>query len=425
MSMGGRVSVATMVPLLWALAVPSQEPAADLKSDVLQWVDELDAASVAKRNAAENALIQAGPDVLTLLPERKPGMSAEAAERLARVRTRLLALRTEAETQPTAVTIRLDGADTLGEAFEAISRDSGVALQSHLDPSLSIQTVATPLPFWHAVDLVLDQANLDINFYAGDRQTLQLVTREPDRPSRVDAAAYAGIYRIEPTAVNSRRVLNRPQLSALNINMEISWVPKMTPIGLSIPIAQLRGKLDDGAMLKPQESGATIDIVTNSEIAFSQFYLPMRLPAGQPEKIESLSGVIQALLPGKRQTFELALDEIGSKKKLDAMEVQIEQLRKNGPLHEIRIVITLDDAGRSLESHRQWIFENSVSVKRPDGSRADHLGYEVYRQTADGVGVGYLFDLGDAVTGSTLIYESPTSVVPSEVPFVLQDIRLP
>ncbi|TWU20228.1 hypothetical protein Pla52o_47430 [Novipirellula galeiformis] len=420
-----RLSVATIFMVALAAVVRSQDPAAELKSDVLQWVDELDASSLAKRKAAENSLIQAGPEVLPLLPERKPGMSIEASERLTRVRKTLLSLRTKAETQPSAVVIRLDGVKTVGEAFEAISRDSGVEFEYHGDTSVPIQAVATPLSFWHAVDLILDQANLDVNFYGGERESLQIVTRESDRPSRVDSAAYAGVYRIEPTSVNSRRVLNHPKLSALNLSMEISWEPRMTPIGLSIPIAQLRGTLDDGAALKPQETGETIDIATNSEISFSEFYLPMQLPAGQPEKVESLSGVIKALLPGKRQVFELALSEVGNKKKLDAMEVQVEELRKNGPLHEIRVAITLDDAGRSLESHRQWIFENSAYVKRPDGSRADHLGYEVYRQAANGVGIGYFFDLGDAVIDSTLIYESPTSVVPNEVSFVLQDILLP
>ncbi|WP_372721984.1 hypothetical protein [Novipirellula sp.] len=402
-----------------------QEPVRDLKSDVLEWVDELDASSLAKRKAAENALIQAGPDVLQYLPENKTGMSIEASERLTRVRKALFSLRTQTEVESLGISVRLGDAKTVGEALEAISRDSGIEFEFDGDDSTAIQAVATPLTFWHALDLVLDQANLDINFYGGDRETLQIVRREPDRPSRVDSAAYTGVYRIEPTSVNSRRVLNRPKLSALNISMEISWEPKTTPIGLTIPIAQLRGKLDDGAMLKPQESGETIDIATNSEIAFSEFYLPMQLPAGQPQKIESLSGVIKAILPGKRQTFELPLSEPGKDVKLDAMQVTLEQVRKNGPIHEVRVAVTLDDAGRSLESHRQWIFENSAYVKRADGSRADHLGYEVYRQTANGVGIGYLFDLGDSVGESTLVYESPTAVVSNEVSFVLQDIMLP
>lgn len=418
----GAISVGTVCisqPLF------AQEDSADFKSDVLEWVDELDAPSLATRKAAEKSLIEAGPEALQYLPEGRAGVSIEAAERLARVRKALKEMRTEVETQAGKVVIDLSEATTLGEALEAISRDSGVEFQHDADDSLPVSPVNTPLAFWHAVDLVLDQTNLDINFYGGDATTLQLVARGENRPSRVDAAAYTGVYRIEPTAVTSRRVLNDPDLSALNISVEISWEPRLTPVGLTLPVAQLAGKLDDGAVLRPQDSGETIDVNTNSDLAFSEFFMPMKLPAGQPGQVDALSGIIRALLPGKRQTFELALKESSPTQTIDAMTVKIETVRKNGPLHEVRVSITLEDADRSLESHRHWIFENDVYVKLKDGTRTDHLGYEVFRQTESGVGVSYLFDLGDGVGDSSLVYESPTAVVPNEVPFVIQDIPLP
>lgn len=401
----------------------AEDPSIDLKSDVLEWVDQLDAASLSKRKAAEKSLIQAGAKALEFLPESKSNFSIEAAERLARVRKTLVSMRTES--QSAAITIRLDKISTFGEALEAISRDSGVEFEHNANESMAIDPVATPLSFWHALDLVLDQADLDINFYAGDRGTLALVAREQGRPSRVDSAAYAGVYRIEPTSIMASRVLNQASQNRLNIRMEIAWEPRMTPIGLSIPIDQLMGKLDDSDTLVPQATADTIDIAASGEIAFSEFFLPMELPSGQPQKIESLSGVIQAMLPGKTQTFELNLAEPNATQKIDAMTVQIEQLRKNGPLHEVRVRIELEDPSRSLESHRHWIYENPVHVTREDGSRADHLTLEIFRQTKTGVGVSYLFDLGDSVGESKLIYESPTAVVNNEVEFVIQDLPLP
>ena len=395
----------------------------DLKSDVLEWVDQLDAASLSKRKAAEKSLIEAGPKALQFLPESRPDVSVEAAERLARVRKTLMGMRTE--TQSAAITVRLDKATTLGEALEAISRDSGVEFEHRANESTPIEPVATPLSFWHAVDLVLDQAELDINFYAGDRGILALVPREEERPSRVDSAAYAGVYRIEPTSIMSSRVLNSPSQNRLNIRMEIAWEPRLTPIGLSIPVAELAGKLDDSDELQPQSTADTIDIATSGDIAFSEVFLPMELPSGRPSKVESLAGVIRAMLPGKKEKFELKMNEPNASKKIDAMTVRIEQIRRNGPLHEVRLAIELDDASRSLESHRHWVFENPVHIIQEDGSRADHLGFEVFRQTKSGVGVGYLFDLGDSVGKSKLVYESPTAVVNNEVEFVIQDIMLP
>jgi hypothetical protein len=399
------------------------EKTQELKNDVLEWVDQLDAPSLSKRKLAEKRLIEAGPDALEFLPSEKVGVSIEAKERLARVRKALMSSKTQK--QSSAITIRMNDVENLGEALESISRDSGVEFEHNADEFQAIDSVATPLSFWHALDLVLDQANLDINFYGGDRGVLALEPRAEGRPSRVDSAAYAGVYRIEPTSVNSRRVLNQPSQSGMNVAMEISWEPRMTPIGLTIPIDQLAGKLDDKSDVEPQESGEKIDIATNADLAFSEFYLPLELPPGRPGTIKSLSGSIKAMLPGKTHTFELPLKDANPKKTIDALTVQVEEIRKNGPLHEIRVGLQLVDPDRSLESHRHWIFENPLYVKLKDGSRAEHLGYEAYRQAKDGVGIGYLFELGDSYEEATLIYESPTAVVNNEVDFVIQDIKLP
>ena len=231
--------------LLVAPFVSAQDPAeveskssSDFKSDVLEWVDELDAPSLSTRKAADQKLIEAGPAALEFLPESKSDVSIEAAERLIRVRKALKAIRTKSETKSSAIRIRLNDVSTLGEALEAISRDSGTEFEYDGDESVAVAPVEAPLSFWHAVDLVLDETNLDINFYGGEQGVLQLVPREEERPSRVDSAAYAGVYRIEPNLVTSRRNLSQPSLSGLNVSVEISWEPRLTPIGLTIPIAQ-------------------------------------------------------------------------------------------------------------------------------------------------------------------------------------------
>ncbi|WP_372894509.1 hypothetical protein [Stieleria sp.] len=403
-------------------AEPLEDTPPVSKTDVLEWVDQLDARKASDRSAAEKALIEAGADALPYLPESRPEFSIEASERLSRVKAALMTLK--AKTQSKAIRIRLGDVTTLGEALEVISRESEIEFEHSADESLPIQSSSAPLSFWHAVDLVLDQTNLDINHYGGDRETLQLVPRQETRQSRVDSAAYSGVYRIEPTAVSARRVFNQPGQSGLNLSMEITWQPGLTPIGLTIPVAQLSGKLDDGQSLKPQTTENTIDIAANSELAFSEFYLPLELPTESPTRIESLRGTIQSLLPGKRHTFELPLTEVGSNQNVDAMTVTLERVQRNGALYEIRFSVELKDADRALESHRQWIFQNPVYVRDAEGNRVENLGYELYRQTESGVDMGYLFEI-DKLEGAKLIYESPTSVVRNEVDFVLQDIVLP
>ncbi|MCO8120590.1 hypothetical protein NHH03_02480 [Stieleria sp. TO1_6] len=392
------------------------------KDDVLEWVDQLDAAKASERSAAEQALIQAGLDALPYLPDDRAGFSIEATERLARVKSALMALK--AKSQSKTIRIRLGEAKTLGDALEVISRESQIEFDHAADDSLPIQSSGVPLSFWHAVDLVLDQANLDVNHYGGDKTTMKLVAREEGRQSRVNSAAYSGVYRIEPVSVSARRAFNQPSQNGLNLSMEITWQPGMTPIGLTIPVPQLSGALDDGKSVKPQSSEQTIEISTNNELAFSEFYLPLELPAGSPRKITSLRGTIESLLPGKRHEFALSLTQSGASETVDSMTVKIEQVQPNGPLYEVRFAVELSDADRALESHRQWIFQNPVYVKAADGHRIEHLGYELYRQTENSVGLGYLFEIED-LTDAKLIYQSPTSVVKSKVDFVLQDIALP
>lgn len=395
------------------------------RADVLEWVDELDSPTLRVRKEAERSLLAAGPDALEYLPREEAVLSIEKSERLARVRKALKTDRAKADVDTKSTRIKLDKASNLGDALAAISLASGIQFEHDADIAIPINPVAAPLSFWHALDIVLDQANLDVNFYGGGSETLRLNPRADKRPSRVDSAAYVGVYRLEPTSVSSRRNLRQAELNRLNVVVEVSWEPRLTPIGLTIPVAQISGKLDDGAILKPQESSQTIPVTTNAAIAFSEVYFPLQLPAGQPSKISSLSGIINALLPGPKKSFEIPLVEPNGKQKIDAMSVQLESVRVDGPLHEIRVAVELDKAGRALESHRSWIFENEAFVRLKDGTKAERLGFEVYRQTESGVGVAYRFDLGDEADESTFVYRSPTSIVPNEVPFVIQDIPLP
>lgn len=395
------------------------------RADVLEWVDELDSPTLRVRKEAERALLGAGPDALKYLPQEDAVVSIEKSERLERVRKALKAARARADVDTKSTRIKLDKVANLGDALAAISLASGIEFEHDSDTSTPVNSVAAPLAFWHAVDIVLDQANLDVNFYGGDSETLRLDPRSGKRPSRVDSAAYVGVYRLEPTSVASRRNLRQSELNSLNVVVEVSWEPRLTPIGLTIPVAQLSGKLNDGAILKPQQSGGNIPVTTNAAIAFSEVYLPLQLPAGQPSKISSLSGVVNALLPGEDKSFELPLAQPNGKQKIDSMTVQLESVRRDGPLYEIRVAVELDKAGRALESHRSWIFQNEVYVRLKDGTKTERLGFEVYRQTESGVGVAYRFDLGDDADESTFVYRSPTSIVPNEVPFVIQDIPLP
>ena len=403
------------------------EPVSDQENmeRVERWVDSLGASSSIERRRAERSLLEAGPSILPWLPEKLTTESAEANERLARIRKILLSQRQETQSFATSTMIDFSGVSKFGEALERLGLDTGVTFSHPIDEESLIEPISATLPFWHALDLLLDQKELDVNFYGGSRNEIQLIRRRDERPSRVDSAAYSSMYRIEPVSVNARRTLRSDELGGMSVAVEISWEPQLTPIGLTFPLQELELILDDGATLKPQASGGTIDVATTSELAFSECSLPFQLPSGRPHKISSLHGVVRALVPSRPAEFQIPLISGTGKVTIDEMTVSLDSIRQNNELYQLVISVELENAGRALESHRQWIFENNLFLKRKDGSRVEHLGYEVLQQTESGVSLSYLFDLDGGPESLSLVYQSPTSVSSSEVKFELKEIPLP
>ncbi len=327
----------------------------------------------------------------------------------------------ESQTPPR---FRLAETRTLGQALDELGSEIGIEFRQPGDPTMAITPVDKPLTFWPALDHVLDEADLDIDRYGGDRQSLQLRPRRPGRPSRVDSATYTGPYRLEPTVVTSRRVFRTEALNGLGIEIELGWLPGVTPIGVTLPLDRLVAKLDDGQTIRASGAG-NVDVATGREIPIARFQLPLQLPVGQPQSIVTLAGEIRSLLPGPPHRFEFSLNEIGEVQTRQAATVVLEDVRKNGELHELRLAVDFESPGAAMESHRGFLLDNQAVVVFADGSRTEPLGYELYRQSETGIGIGYLFAIGPTAEEARLVYETPTSIVSDETEFLIRDIGLP
>ncbi|MCH1495719.1 MAG: hypothetical protein L7U72_10840 [Rubripirellula sp.] len=321
--------------------------------------------------------------------------------------------------------VSLADASSFDEALEVLGLDTELIFKHPLRGTELIESIPEPLPFWAALDRLLDQKQLDVDFYGGGSGTLNLVSRQPGRLSRSGAAAYCSVFRIEPISVTSKRTVRQAGLSGVSLAIEISWEPQVRPIGLAFPLQEIRAMLDDGSVLLPQQSGGTIEVSTNSEIAFAECRLPLQLPEGRPRRIESLKGVIQTMLPGIRQRFEIPLSGEFNSVTIDAMTVRVGDVRQQDQLQQVSLEVELEDAGRSLESHRRWVLENRAFLQKEDGTQLSHLGFEVLSQSDSGFRVNYLFNLSDGAHRATLIYESPTSVATREIEFEIKEIELP
>jgi len=408
-----------------AIADEGAAESASLKAEVARLVAELDAGQSATRNAAERRLVELGGKIADSLPPDTNELAAETRLRLRRIRERIAATANQESVAPDAGSVQLGGAKTLNAALEAITRDSRIEFDQPLDSGTPVTPFSSPLPFWHALDFVLDESGLDIDYYGGDSETIRLRPRPPGRPSRVDSATYAGIYRLEPTIVTSRRVLRRGELSGLNVELELAWKPGVTPIGVTLPLDRLSATLDDGQVIKAQAELGNIDIATGRQVPVADLQLAFQMPSGTPTKIITLAGQIRSMLPGKTHRFEFPLATISATQSSGAVTVRLEDVRKNGDLHEVRIGVEFGSAGSAMESHRGFLMDNEVFIRTAGDDRVEHLGYQLYRQGESGIGIGYLFDVGPSAAESTLVYETPTAVIRNEIDFMIRDIQLP
>ncbi len=319
---------------------------------------------------------------------------------------------------------------TLGVALQAIADHHAVEFRHPLPDDTPIQPLEKlsekPLSFWQALDHVLDEAGLDIDPYGGDAKTWKLRVSQPLRPRRTASATYAGAFRLEPTLVTSRRVLRHPALSGLSVEIELAWPPGATPIGLTLPLNRIRAVLSDGETLGAAGGGGgVIDVATGPDIPLAVMQIPLEFSPVQATQIAALIGQLRSLLPVDPQRFELSLDATVAAETRGSLTFRGEGVRKNEELHEVRLGIEVDVPAEAMESHRGFLLNNEVYALTADGTRVEHLGYQLYRQAENGIGIAYLFDLGGSAAGCKLIYESPTRIVRDQVDFVIENIPLP
>ena len=73
----------------------------------------------------------------------------------------------------------LDGDMTVAEALRAIQQQTGNALLGYDDVDQRVTVHWSQVPFWEALDQVLDEGHLTIDPFAGDRRGLMIRRRRP------------------------------------------------------------------------------------------------------------------------------------------------------------------------------------------------------------------------------------------------------
>ncbi|HQU46779.1 MAG TPA: hypothetical protein PK867_28505 [Pirellulales bacterium] len=399
---------------------------------VRQLVRQLDAPQKARREEAEKDLVALGTKILDYLPENTDRMSAEAGQRLDRVREKLEKSEAESSIEPSAVT--LSGEKPLSEILKALEEQTHnklVDLRSEFgqevgDPKLKVDFQQTP--FWKALDDVLDQAELTIYPYTSENGGLGLMSRGESRLPRHGQAVYTGAFRIEGTEFVARRDLRDPMSHILSLTLEAAWEPRLQPIVIVQPASDLVAVDDNGQAIPVAASAGDMQFPIDADMKSVELPVQFQLPERNVRRIASLKGKLTAMLPGRVEAFRFA--NLDKNKRADrrkaGVTVSLESVRKNEAVWEVRVLLSFEKATGALESHLStgWVTSNFAALEGPDNKTVPFAGLETTRETETEVGTAYYFDVPN-IKGYTFVYKTPTAIVSLPVAYELKDLDLP
>ena len=406
---------------------PTPPPSPEVAAEVRSLLRQLDAASLAERDAAEARLIELGPPIVDLLPRGGGRLSAEVRQRVERVRGKLELARAQKYVLPSHLT--LQGKLKLSEILKSIAAQSGNTIVDYREEfgqdadDNEIELAINNVEFWPALEQFLDKAGLALYPYA-EKGGLAIVTRDVPA-TNLAHVRYAGVFRLEPTQVVAERNL-QDNRHAVHLRLAIAWEPRTKPLALWLPLDSLSGRDDLGGEIIAAEAGS-LEAPANPGTTAVELQVPLTPPPREASKIASLKGKLTALVPGRNEQF--TFDNLEKARDVEQRRagaiVVLEQTRKNNALWELRVRVRYEDSGQALESHRGWVFENEAYLLTADGERHVPDAYETTRHSEQEVGIAYLFDMPKGLAEVKFVYSTPTVFLNVPVEFELSDLELP
>ncbi len=396
----------------------------DLPALVTKLSKDLDDVKKSVRDAAEAKLLEMGPAVVEFLPAVSSDASDEWKMRTDRLRLALQEMETEEYTLPSLVT--LNGAMSGLEALTKITEWTGNKIElvdvANLDREVITDFDATP--FWQAFDEVLDQ--LELTVAAGDGGTLRLVPRALTAPLRVATGGYSGVFRLEPMVVQKINSLQDPAQSSVQIQVLMSWEPRLAPVFVKFPMESMVLVCDDGQILQAKLNEQETEFVPTGGSQL-QVSLSFSLPTREAKSILRWNGKVFVSIPGKLASLEFA-DPMKANKKSAAvgnLQVVLEKARKNRDIYEVLVGVSLKSDGKSTDSFRGWSNINEAFIINQENERVDHVGWSTTRMTESEIGLSYLFDIEKGLEGCKFLFRAPATLVEQTIEFTLEDVPLP
>ncbi|NMC19317.1 MAG: hypothetical protein GYA33_02755 [Thermogutta sp.] len=379
------------------------------------WLEQLDAPLRSQRDAAEKALMEAGPALLDLLPPAEEAASAESRLRLERVWQSLAAAAVEQAAHGSTLELTGNGASA-EEVLRHIRRQSGNRLQWAVpDRPTAAFSGRLSGPFWPVVDALLDAWHADLQA-AEEPFTLRIVPRPPEGPARVGTAGYSGAFRLQPTRF--RRFEESDGTVTLRLGLSVEWEPRLWPAVVWHDPAWNRATTASGKETTPRAGG-------RREIPLPRTVYPLplttdfTLPA-EDSAIRRWTGRIEVLAAVVPHSFAFDLQAgIPGRRSLGDVTVELERLDTVDPSPAAALRIEYRNVEIPLKSHLAGVFENPVRLEYPDGTICRGIVRETLAETDCSAVIRYVFQ--PAATSPPL---SPPKRLVATVPLAVRRIEV-
>jgi|GEM_PF-842460 len=388
-----------------------------------------DSDAIADREAAVKQLIEMGPSILPFLVLPKTADDPDLLIRVEQVRVTLEKQQAKQFAEARQVTLAANE-QPVSQVLAQLEKQGETKLLDYrerfgeeaADPKITVDLKG--VPFWKALDQVLDAARL---------------TRYPNPESAGIAyhnlpegilpafgkADYPGPFRVEAAEMQVMRNLRRKGAAGVLLNVEVAWEPRLRPIAMFQNLSDIKMLDENGDPLKFEQSDATQELSLSPGDTSATLSLSLEAPPRNIKKIGTLKGKIEALVPSKVEKFEFPSLQAKTPivKKQGGATVSIDQIRKNNEVWEIRVIVRFEKASGALESHRDWALDNPCLLITPKKT-LEHDAMELFRRDDDSIGVAYLFDVED-LKNCSLTYETPVLIMKLPIEYELKDIELP
>jgi len=256
---------------------------------------------------------------------------------------------------------------------------------------------------------------------------LAFTASDPDTSPDNRRVAYAGPLRLEIVGVTTQRVLRGHDAGRLELQLQISWEPRLEPIVISQSLAKPTATATSGAEIAPLNAQASLDAELHSEQTTVEWGLNLELPPRSEKSIATVRGQLELLAPGRKVTFRFSnLEAADNEQQRQGLAVvTLDTFRRNNQLWEALVRLSYDSASGGFESHRNWFYNNPCRLIDAQGGEIEIAAIDPRIRKENEVGFAYLFDIPDGPDGVKLEYETPAAIIRTTFDYEFRDVPLP